>query len=280
MPAEPASRAGNRAIVRAIMTAVRQLAFLLVLVLVPSIVGAQSAFEGFDLKPPCEGTSPPNYGAPGGKPAIAVWSEGDLSRAAWQAAPCLNWAGGKVRMATALGATIAAPSLDELLGRFGALSQYKSIRFWSTMYDHWEEFVGGAGITDGPDARYSYPDLKAADFTAGRSFFYYETGRTGRTIHKLTVRQRTADRVEVATENISPIRYAGFTIFEPRGLQTVTFIERRAPDQWAYFQTIGIGDSSNFLATQSSSPYVNRLAAVYRYMAGMPTDRDPPMAPR
>lgn len=35
---------------------------------------------------------------------------------------------------------------------------------------------------------------------------------------------------------------------------------------------------SSFVAVQSSAPYINRLIAVYRYMANIPTDRDPPAA--
>jgi hypothetical protein len=199
---------------------------------------------------------------------------------AWQAAPCLRWTGGRVRMASALAATLASGSLDELLVRFAALSQYKSIRFWSIMHDSWEGLVTSAGFLDGPDARYSYPDLKAADFVTGRDFYYFESGSPGRTIHRLSVRQRTADRVEIRTENVSPIRFALFTVFEPGALQTVTIFERRSAREWAYFQSIGIGDGSNFIALQSASPYVNRLTALYRYMAGMPTDRDPPVARR
>ncbi len=183
-------------------------------------------------------------------------------------------------MVTALSASLHASSLDELLARYGALSQYKSIRFWSTMHQVWEELVTSAGFVDGPAARYSHPDLVPADFVPGRVFYYYEIDRTGRTISRLTVRQRTEDRVELATENISAVRFGIFTLFQPQALQTATFFEQRGPGEWGFYQTIGVGEGSDFIAVRSPSPYINRLTAFYRYMAGIPTDSLPPAAPR
>lgn len=260
-----------------IIAAVKRLAALL-LVFLPSLAGAQTGLQGFDLRPPCEGTPPPAYGVAGGPPATAVWSEGALNKGAWAAAPCLRWVGGRVRMASALAATLSTPTVDPLLTRFAALSRYKSIRFWSIMYENWEEFVADAGFIDGPQSQNTLPDLKPSDFVAGRELYYFEMSRAGRTVHRMTVRQRTDDRVEIATENVMPIRFAKATLFDTGALQTVTFLDRRGPDQWGYFQTIGVGMESSFFAVQSTSPYINRLIALYRYMANIPTDRDPPAA--
>jgi hypothetical protein len=241
---------------------------------------AQLPLQGFAMRPPCEGPPHPAYAQTGGPPLIASWNEDDLNKAAWQFSPCLHWTDGRTRMATALAAAVHAPSLDHLLVRYGALSQYKGIRFWSTMHQSWEPFVTQAGFTDGPEARYIVPDLKPEDFVTGRQFYYYEIDpRTGRTIHHLTVQQRTADRVELATENLTPIKYSMFTVFEAHALRSATFIERRGVGEWGYYQTIGVGEGSDFIAVHSASPYINRLTSLYRYMAGMSTDSAPPAAP-
>ena len=193
-------------------------------------------------------------------------------------APCLHWGGGKMRLAVALAATLNATSLDELLVRFGALSRYKSIRFWSVMYETWDDFVDSSGFVDGPEGQQVLPDYAPADYVTGRDFYYFEASRAGRTIHRMTVRKRSADRIEIATENITPIRFAMATLFEPGALQSVTFFDRRSSSEWGYFQTIGVGLGSSFITVQSTSPYINRLTALYRYLAGIPTDRDPPAA--
>ena len=182
-------------------------------------------------------------------------------------------------MVTALAGTLRASSLDELLDRYAALSRYPSIRFWSTTNQAWEPFAASAGFVDGPEAHYSHPDLSAADFETGRTFYYYEIDRTGRTIHRLVVHRRTQDTVELATDNVTAIRYAPFTIFEPEALKTFTSIQRLGPDAWGYYQTISAGSGSDFIAVRSPSPYINRLTALYRYMAGIPTDGQPPAAP-
>ena len=167
---------------------------------------AQAPFQGFAMRPPCAGPPHPAYAPPGGAPVIVSWTEDDLNKAAWQLSPCLHWTEGRTRMATALAGVVHAPSLDDLLTRYGALSQYKSIHFWSTTHQAWEPFVQQAGVTDGPGANHTYPDLKPEDFVAGKEFYYYEIdARTGRTVHHLTVRQRTADNVvQVLTSSYDP----------------------------------------------------------------------------
>jgi hypothetical protein len=263
------------------MTTVNRLVVLIAFALLAPTAGhAQSPLQGFVMRPPCAGAPQPAYSAPGGPPAIASWTEGDLNKTAWQLAPCLRWTEGPTRMVTALAAVLHAPSLDDLLSRYGAISHYKSIHVWSTMHQAWEPFTTQAGFTDGPAANYTYPDPTPADFVAGKEFFYYEIDpRTGRTIHRLRVGQRTADKVELITENLTPITYSMFTIFAPHALKTATFIERRGPKEWGYYQAIGVGEGSDFIAVHSASPYINRLAALYRYMAGLPTDGSPPAAP-
>jgi hypothetical protein len=253
---------------------------LLLLALVPALAAAQAPFQGFALSPPCQGPPDPAYPRPGATPAIAAWSESDADRAAWRTTPCLQWTAGSTRMVTALAASLRAGSLDELLARYGSLSHYSSIKYWSVMHQDWEELVRFAGVTDGPAAHYSLPDIAPAALVAGGSFYYYEIDRVGRAIHHLTVRHRSDDSIELATENVTPIRYGVFTLFEPGALRTVTFMARRGPGEWAYYQTIGVGEGADFIAVNSPSPYINRLTAFYRYMAQIPTDSLPPAAPR
>lgn len=257
----------------------RPIALAALLLVAPIAAQAQAPLQGFAMRPPCAGSPQPAYSAPGGPPAIASWTESELNTQAWRLSPCLRWTEGPSRLVTALAAVFHAPSLDDLLTRYGALSRYKSIQVWSIMHQAWEPFTTQAGFTDGPAASYTYPDLTPADFVAGKDFYYYEIDqRTGRTIHHLKVGQRTADKVELMTENLTPIKYAMFTIFEPGALRTATFIERHGPETWGYYQAIGVGEGSDFIAVRSASPYINRLTALYRYMAGLPTNGSPPAA--
>ena len=122
-------------------------------------------------------------------------------------------------------------------------------------------------------------DLTAIDLGAGRTFDYVENGGAGRTTYRLKVLERTPERVVLASENVTPIRVALLTAFEPGALQSVTFLDKRGPDVWGYYQMIRAGEGASVVALGSDASYVNRLAALYRYTAGIPTDREPPAAP-
>ena len=91
------------------------------------------------------------------QPVIASWTEDDLNKAARQLSPSLHRTEGRTRM------------LDDLLARYGALSQYKSIQFWSTMHQAWEPFVAQAGFTDGPA-----PISSRKTSSGGKEFYYCE----------------------------------------------------------------------------------------------------------
>src|SRR5206468_12441287 len=68
-------------------------------------------------------------------------------------------------------------------------------------------------------------------------------------------------RVVLASENVTPIRVALLTAFEPGALQSVTFLDKRGPGVWGYYQMIRAGEGSSVVALGSDASYVNRLAA-------------------
>jgi hypothetical protein len=249
--------------------------FLLGLLLVPFIARAGS----MPPQPPCGVPPEPAYGAPGQPPAVGIWNEARLSQISWRASDCLNWGNVRTRLAVALAGEFRfSGSVDQLLERAGKLSALKSIRYWSVTDKAWRNLVSDAAVVDGPDGRVIRPDLTPGELIAGSSFYYFEVSRSGRTIYRLTVLERTADRVVLATENVTPIRLAIVTAFEPGALQAVTFLERRGPGTWGYYQVIRAGPGASALALGSESSYVNRLAALYRHTAGLPTESEPPAA--
>ena len=249
--------------------------FLVAALLMPFVAGA----EGLPLQPPCGVPPEPAYAVPGMPPAVGIWNEARLRQIGWRPADCLNWAAARTRLAVALAGELRfSGSLDQLLEHAGKVSAHKSIRYWSVTDKAWRNLVSDAGIVDGPEGRTLRPDLSSADLVAGSSFHYFEVGRSGRAIYRLTVLERAAGRFVLATENVTPIRGIIGTAFEPGALQSVTFLERRGPATWGYYQIIRAADGASGLALGAESSYVNRLAALYRDMAGIPTDSEPPAA--
>lgn len=246
----------------------RLLPLLLLLLVAPHAARAEGPALQPPLQPPCRGPSQPVAAPSDRPPATAVWSEQALHKAGWKPPACLNWASGNTRLAIALAGDFRFDgTIDDLLARFGAFSAYKWIRYWSTSRQGWQNLASDAG-----------PDLKASDFVPGSSFDYFEDGRAGRIVYRLRVLERTPARAVVASENVTPIRAALVTAFDPGALQSVTFLDRRGSGIWSYYQIVRAGQGASSLVLGNEASYVNRAVALYRYMAGIPTDREPPVA--
>lgn len=230
------------------------------------------------LAPPCGVAPSPTYPPVGQPPAVGVWSESDLKRLDWQPPSCLHWAPERTRLVAALAGQFRhAGSLDELAARLSRVSAFKSVRYWSVTKKGWEPLVADAGAVDATgDQR--LPDPAPSSLTTGVSLPYFEVGRAGRTLYRMTVHERSADRIVVGTENMTPIRMLMLTAFEPGALQTVAFLERRGPGQWGYYHAIRATEGASAVALGKDASYLNRLAALYRHAAGIPTDQEPPVA--
>jgi hypothetical protein len=254
---------------------VLRILLFLVMLIAPDVSDGASA----KLTPPCEASPVPAYTPAGQPPATDVWSAAELSRAGWQAAPCLNWGASRTKLAVALAGEFRfAGTVDDLAVRLAHISSLKSVRYWSVSHKTWQPLVSDAGVLDGPDGK-GRADPASGELMPGSSFSYFEVSHGARTVYRLTVRERTAERLVVSTENVTPIRVGILTAFEPAAMQSVIFLDRRGPGVWGYYQTLRATDGASVIALGSNASYVNRLAALYRYMAGIPTDQEPPAAP-
>ncbi len=232
--------------------------------------------------PPCERAEAappvPNYGAVDGPPVTGSWSASTLRREGWRLPECMGWQG-ETRLVAALAARFRSPrTLDELASRLTAVSHHSSIRFWAVTRQDWRPLVVDAWALDGPDGRERRPDPPPAALVAGRDLHYLEQPDIGGpAVYRLRVLAHTDTRLVLATENVTPIK-ALVTMFEPGALQVASFLERAGPDVWQLYEITRAGAASSSLAGNASA-YLNRLEAMRRYLADLPTDRDPPLAP-
>jgi hypothetical protein len=239
-------------------------------------IGSALSADG-GLQPPCGATAEPAFPPVNRDPVVAVWRESELRQADWSPAPCLAWKG-TTRLAGAVAGTFTFDGgMDRLLDRIGAFSRYKLIPYWSASRRAWEPLALEAGLVGNVTPPPTRSDLQAADFVPGRAYGYFEVDRTGRTTYRLTVRERSDDRVVLATENTSPIRVAFLPLFESGALQSMIFLERGGPSLWRYYQAMRAGEGTSVLALSNASSYVNRLTAFYRYVGGQPDPRNDAM---
>jgi hypothetical protein len=252
----------------------RSAVFFLLLTL--PLVSAQAAGP----QPPCEGRPVPNYGTVDGVPLTEAWQDGDLKRDGWRPPACLGWQGDS-RLVAALATRFHSPaSLDDLAARLAGASHHPTIRFWAVTRQEWRPLVLDAWALDGPDGKLRSPDPAAAALVPGRSFYYAEQPELGgRTVYRLRVLDRTPDNLVVATENVTPIRVAIVTLFQPGALQVVSFLHREQSDTWDLYMITRAAEASSSVVAGYRSAYLNRLEAMHRFLANVPTDRDPPIAP-
>ena len=240
-----------------------------------------AAAHAIGPEPPCAGGPVPGYGAIDGPPAFGLWSHTDLSRDGWRPPACLGWQGDS-RLVAALAARFHSPlSLGGLAERLTAISHHPDIRFWAVTRREWRPLVERSWTVNGPDARTQRPDPSAVELTRGRDFYYAEDAEVGgRAVWRLHVVERSDSRIVLTSENVTPIRIAFVTVFEPGSLQVATMLQRASADVWDLYEITRAGADSSSLVSGSGSSYLNRLDAMRRHLAGLPTDRDPPVAPQ
>jgi hypothetical protein len=79
-----------------------------------------------------------------------------------------------------------------------------------------------------------------------------------------------ANRVVVTTENATPVRRFGLTLFPPHSLRAAYFVQRRDFDVWTFYGLSANGEEASALASSSEASYVNRATALYRHFTSAP----------
>jgi hypothetical protein len=150
--------------------------------------------------------------------------------------------------------------------RLTRVSAYPSIKYWSVSRQQWRPIATQANLVAPP-----------ASAAAG-DFYYSQRDDIGMSTHLLRVVQRTPDRVLMVSQNTSAIHIAIITAFEPGSLQLAVFLDRAGPDLWHIYEITRVSTASSSLVTSSPGSYLNQLMAFQRYLAGTPTDAEPPLA--
>jgi hypothetical protein len=232
-------------------------------------------------RPPCGEAPQPAYADPGGSPHVRTWSSGDL-RPDWRPADCVGWTWPGFDVLVALAGSFTDPgSAQDLLARFGAISRMTTIRYWSVTDQAWSALVTSATALSGPDAKQRRRDFAPAELTAGSTVFFAQSDNrsSGEVVYRLLIRELSPDRMVIATENVTAVGKLLLTMFAPGELESTYFLERGSPGVWTYYSLSRTSPDANPLARGHAASYVNRAVALFRYVAGIPTDKEPPAAP-
>ncbi len=212
---------------------------------------------------------------------MRVWA-GDGPGAGWTPPACTGWRPLPFRTLVAVAGRFRhRGGAEDLLARLGAVSALTTVRYWSVSDKRWRTLVTEASALDGPDAAERRPDFGVAEMRAGTDLYFAQDDNrsTGDVVYRLRVREIAPDRLVAETENVGALRYLVVPLAGPGDLQALHFLERLGPEEWGYYGLARTGAGASPLTGGRAASHVNRAAALFRHLAGLPTDRGPPAAP-
>jgi len=230
-----------------------------------------------DPLPSCEelGDADATFYGVNGEPKVALWQNTSVDLGE----TCPGLLPGRFELVVSITARFAfSGSVHDMAARFGAVSATQGLRYWSVTAQRWRPIVSDARALRGPADNLVRPDFSADEVLSGEPLYFLQddTRSTGKNLYVMKARQISPDELMAASYNVTRIKLFLITVFEAESLSAIHYLRRLAPGEWGYF---GVSAARALPATNSERSFVNRAAAFYRYLAGIPSDKEPPMAP-
>jgi hypothetical protein len=224
---------------------------------------------------PCAGIAAvPPYPAMDERPAVSLWRD-----VAWVPPVCLGWPTGRAAVVVAFAARFQHEGPPEsLVQRFGEVSKLTQVRYWSVTDKRWQPLFQQARAL-GEDGKLRR-DLTLSELVPGREWrFEQKDNRLPvSTVQGLTVRLRDANRVQIDVRNVEPVELVFVDIAKPGAMRTAHLLEREALDRWRYYSVTQVESMPKLLGGGNDASWINRANALYRHIAGIRTDQEPPLA--
>jgi hypothetical protein len=238
-----------------------------------AMTGARAA----DTEPPCTVAAQTDYPLPGTPPAITIWHGSEAQQ--WKPPSCTGWSPPSKLVIALKGSFRFEGSMNDLLSRLGAISALANTRYWSVTDKRWLTLARQASALRGPDANTRRPDFSGQELMQGAELYYWvDDTRSGNITYRLKVHERTTDRAVIVSENVTPVRRFLMTLFKPGALQSALAVQRISPNVFGLYILSRTGEGTSMLAAGHEGSYVNRANALFRQMAGIRTDQEPPAA--
>ncbi len=231
-------------------------------------------------QPPCGSATFPPYPSLENSPAVRAWDRAESGRD-WTPPACTGWTdSGFTTLAVTSARFRHASGVEGLLRRIGAISGLAGIRYWSTTHKRWQTFIVDAHALSDAAGDRRREDFSPGELTEGKVLYYrQEDNLSGKAIYRMRIRSAAPDRLVFDTENTGTVRYLLMPIFRPGEMQAIYFLDRESQDVWRYYSISRTGRNVSLLTAGHEASSINRAVAYYRYLAGIPTDKEPPAAP-
>ena len=252
--------------------------FILFTTILCSELSSHAASAG--PQPPCGSATFPPYPDIQKSPAVKVWDSAGLGRD-WTPPVCTGWTySGFTTMVVITARFRNTSGIEGLLRRVGAISQRSGIRYWSTTHKRWQTLIVKAYALSE-----AFDDQRRKDFSPEEMpegailYFQLEDNLSGKAIYRMRIRSASPGRLVFDTENISTMRYFLIPLFRPGDMQSIYFFDRESQDVWRYYAIARTSKIASLLTLGNNASYINRAVAFYRFLTGIPTDKEPPASP-
>jgi hypothetical protein len=231
-------------------------------------------------QPPCGQEPYPPYPRLNDSAIVKSWGDSGFGRD-WRPPACTGWTeAGFTTLVTAVARFRFASGAEGLLRRLGAISEFAGVRYWSTTRKRWRTLVVEAYALTASQPGQRRKDFTPEEMKEGNILHFEQVDNlSGKAIYRMHIAKASVDRLVVEVENVSTMRYRFIPILGPGEMQSIYFLDRESDDVWRYYGIVRTTKSANRLLAGNESSAVNRAAAFYRYLVGIPTDQEPPAAP-
>ena len=144
------------------------------------------------------------------------------------------------------------------------------MRYWSVTDHRLEALIVRAFATEGPSSTMERADFTLLDMQVGRDLFFGERdNRSSDAVrYRMTVLERSPDRIIVDIANATRVGRFLLTLFEPGDLRTALVISRSADGTWICYALLGFHPTALAGMLDSHKSQLNRLIALYGHTVG------------
>lgn len=225
--------------------------------------------------PPCEGAAAlPDYAPSKSLPSPKAWTRVD-----WTPPPCLGWPAGRYKQVIAMAGRLDIADDIALRARVGAVSSTRGLRYWSVTEGAWRVLIKDASALAGPEGP-RRADFKPSELTPGVTVhFVEEDNRSSEPVtYAMHVREASAGRILVETENVTPIRAMLATLFPPGTLRAAYVMTRLDAHTWGLYAISAATPEASGFVTLGEASYANRARSLYEHFAGIAPHEERPAA--
>jgi hypothetical protein len=230
-------------------------------------------------QPPCGRDPTPPYPHLNDSAAVKSWGGSGFGRD-WKPPACTGWTEtGFTTLVTTVARFRYVSGAEGLLRRLGAISELTGVRYWSTTHKRWRTLVVDAYALTASSPGQRRRDFMPDEMKEGNVLYFEQVDNlAGNAIYRMHIAKASVDRLVIDVENVSTVRYHFLPILHSGEMQSIYFLDRESDDVWRYYGIVRTGKTANRLIAGNESSAVNRAAAFYRYLVGIPTDQEPPAA--